>query len=458
VSGLALASRGPLLAWLAAAVAVPLGGLFLLLGAPRLDFLWEHHPAHFWLVLAAAVTNCALAVLTGDAARRRADARLFLVSLAFLSAAGFLALHALATPGVLLDQPNTGFVVATPVGLLLAALFALASSLDFEPERSAGLMRHAVPARLGLLALMGAWAAVSLAGVWPLDRPLPPDEAEGRLIGLAVPGIALYALAGVQYLRHFRRRPARVLLAVVTAFVLLAEAMLAIALARNWHATWWEWHVLMLAAFAIVAVSARRDWREERFVDISLPGAVREVSVLFGDLEGFTPYSERVGPERSARVVGEYFDRLGPLAKRYGGDSSLIGDAIMVSFNTRGDQPDHATRAVRAALLLQREAAQIAEEHSDWPRFRVGVNTGPAQIGVVGGEHTPIGDTVNLAARLEGHAEVGQVVVGSQTYRSLPDGTEVEPLGGVQVKGKEAPVEAYVVLGLPARDEGREGL
>src|SRR3712207_8701335 len=62
-----------------------------------------------------------LAVTTGDAARQRGDARLFLVSLAFLAAAGFLGLHALATPGVLLDGRNAGFVVATPVGLLLAA-------------------------------------------------------------------------------------------------------------------------------------------------------------------------------------------------------------------------------------------------------------------------------------------------------------------------------------------------
>jgi adenylate cyclase len=360
---------------------------------------------------------------------------------------------------VLLDQPNAGFVVATPVGLLLAAAFTLASSRDFDAKTSAALMRYAVPARLALVALMGAWAAVSLAGVWPLDRPLPPDEAEGRLIGLAVPGIALYALAGVRYLGHYRRRPTPVLLAVVTAFVLLAEAMLAIALARNWHATWWEWHALMLAAFAIVAVSARRDWREERFADISLPGAVREVSVLFGDLEGFTPYSARVGPEASAAVVAEYFDRLRPLARGHGGESSLIGDAIMVSFNTRGDQPDHPTRAVRAALVLQREAARVAEEHPGWPRFRVGVNSGPARIGIVGGEHTPIGDTVNLAARLEGQAEVGQVVVGPRTYEALPDGTEVRPLGGVQVKGKEEPVEAYVVLGLPAeREESRQGL
>jgi class 3 adenylate cyclase len=411
-------------------------------------------------VLAAAVTNCALAVVTGDAARRRADARLFLVSLAFLTGAGFLALHALATPGVLLDKPNTGFVIATPVGLLIAAAFALGSSWDFTADTSARMMRRAVPVRLALVAGMGAWAAVSLAGVSPLDRPLPPNAAEGRLIALAVPGIALYGVAAFRYLRLYRERPAPVLLAVVTAFALLAEAMVAIALARNWHATWWEWHLLMLAAFGLVAFSARREWREERFGDLYLPGAVRDVSVLFGDLEGFTAYAERAGAQEAAKIVHEYFERLVPLvAREHEGKHKLIGDAIMVTFNERGDQPDHPTRAVGAALHLQREATRISDEHPPWPRFRVAVNSGAVHLGLVGDAFTPIGDTVNLAARLEGAAETGQVVVGPETFRALPEGTRVRPLGGVQVKGKEAPVEAYVVLELPAGGEqGRKRL
>jgi class 3 adenylate cyclase len=74
-------------------------------------------------------------------------------------------------------------------------------------------------------------------------------------------------------------------------------------------------------------------------------------------------------------------------------------------------------------------------------------------VGLVGAEggrgYTVIGDTVNLASRLESQAKAGQVVVGSRTYHALPPGTRVEPLGGVRVKGKEAPVEAYVVVELP---------
>src|SRR5262245_66083757 len=95
-------------------LAVPLAGLLLLLARPGLDAHWEHHPAHFWLVLSESAVSVVLGALTASAATRRGDARLFLVSLAFLSAAGFLGLHALATPSVLLENKNTGFVVATP--------------------------------------------------------------------------------------------------------------------------------------------------------------------------------------------------------------------------------------------------------------------------------------------------------------------------------------------------------
>src|SRR5215204_2268336 len=109
-------------------VALPLLGLCILLWQPTLDIQWEHHPAHFWLVLGAALANGILAFATGEAAHRRGDARLFFISLAFLVSAGFLGLHALATPGVLLEGMNTGFVVAMPIGLVIASVFSAISS------------------------------------------------------------------------------------------------------------------------------------------------------------------------------------------------------------------------------------------------------------------------------------------------------------------------------------------
>ncbi len=448
----------------ALALAAPLAGLALLVLAPDLDAHWEDHPTHFWLVLGSAATSVVLAVLTGDTARRRLDARLFLVSLAFLAAAGFLGLHALATPQVLLEKPNAGFVVATPVGLLIASIFAAASSLELSPEASSALVRLATPIRALLFAAMAGWAIVSLLEIPPLDEALPEEEARGWLLAFAIPGIALYAFAAARYLALVRRRPAALLVAVVSAYALLAEAMLAIALARNWHASWWEWHVLMLLAFALVAWFARREWREERFADLYLDstvGATRDVSVFFADLEGFTTYAENSSPDDVDALLAEYFAAGVPVVRSMGGDVKLIGDAVMATFNQLGDQPDHAVRATRAGLAFQEAVAPICAAHPDWPRFRVGVNTGEAHVGVSGAaggrEYTAVGDTVNLASRLEGQAKAGGVVVGAETYGALPDGTVAEPLGGVRVKGKEDEVEAYAVVSLPPAGGGGRG-
>jgi adenylate cyclase len=440
-------------------VALPLLGLLLLLWQPALDVHWEHHPAHFWLVLGAALLNGILAFTMGEAAHRRGDARLLFISLAFLVSASFLGLHALATPGVLLESENAGFVIATPIGLVIASVFAVVSSFaGANPDLSPALMRRETILRGIVLAVVAVWAVYSLAGLPPLDQPIPTEVARSALMVLAVFGILLYGVAAARYYAVWKQRRRPLPASVITAFTLLAEALIAITFARSWHATWWEWHLLMLAAFATVAYTARRQWHEERFSDLYLDetrSRSREVSVLFADLQGFTSFSERSSPTDVSAMLNEYFEATVPMiAREYGGVvDKLIGDAIMVTFNTLGDQPDHALRAVRAGLALQEETGRIVDRHPGWPRFRVGVNSGEVMVGLVGAEgrrsFTVIGDTVNLASRLEGKAQAGKVVIGAETYRALPDGTLVEPLGGIQVKGKEAPVEAYVVVELP---------
>jgi len=441
-----------LLAW-AVAVALPALGLVLLLATPAADVRWEHHPSHFWLVLGAALVSAALAFQTTGIALRRADARLFLVSLAFLSAAGFLALHALATPGVLLDTPNQGFVLATPVGLLMAALFAALSAMRLAPDRASAVIRHARALRVGLLLAMAAWAALSLASVAPLDNPVPIERATGALIIPAAVALALYAYAGWRYLVMGLRARSAILLAVASACVLLAEAMAAVAFARNWQLTWWEWHLLMLIAFGVIAFSARREESAERFSDLYLDhtsAGKREVSVLFADLAGFTSFSEGRDPREVSEMLNAYFEvAIPPIVREHGGEiDSLIGDAIMATWGTRGDQPDHAERAVSAAAALQAGTSRIAADHPDWPRFRAAVNSGEALVGVMGAEsgrsYTVIGDTVNVASRLEGRAPTGGVVVGGATLRAVP-GLRATSLGEVEIKGKREPVDAYLV-------------
>jgi class 3 adenylate cyclase len=439
------------LAWTALLV-LPLAGLGLLLAAPATDIHWEHHPAHFWLVLSSALTSAVLAYATGDTARRRGDARLFVVALAFLAAAGFLGLHALATPGVLLEKRTAGFVLATPVGLLVAAAFAALSATRTVEARAQAIVRHATAIRAALIGLMLVWAALSLARLGPLDDATPPESGSAPLTVLAAVGLALYGTAAYRYGALYTRLRAPILLAVVTAFVLLAEAMIAVAFARNWHASWWEWHVLMLTAFALIAVSAQRQAPEERFSDLYLDetsAGKRDVSVVFADLSGFTTFSDGRDPVEVTAMLNASFERAIPAIRAHGGDiDRLVGDAVVATFNTRGDQPDHARRAARAALDVLEASAPAAGVHPDWPRFRIGVNSGEAMVGVIGARegksYTVIGDTVNVAARLQGAAPVGAVAIGAGTLRGLP-GARVTSLGPVALKGKREPVEAYVL-------------
>jgi adenylate cyclase len=445
--------------WLAFGVAAALAPLALLLflsfvaGA---DVRWESHTAHFWLVLSAALLTLGLGYAMSMTARARRDARLFLIALAFMASFGFLALHALATPDVLLGK-NAGFELATPVGLVVAGALAAASAIEMSPMRAETVMRRSRALAGGLGLLLVVWGVVSITEASPLDQPLAAEQLNGWQLSLAAVGVGLFGLAAIGYLRLYRRRRARFVFAVTVAFALLAETMVVIAWARNWHVSWWEWHVLMLAAFAVVALAARGEWHEERFsalyLDETLAGA-REVSILFADLAGFTPFSETRSPEEVAEMLNGYFGRIVPALEQGGGEvHQLIGDEVMVVFNKAGDQPDHAVLAARAGILLQETAIDVGRSHPDWPQFRVGVNSGEVLAGVVGGQsghrkHGVVGDTVNLAARLQAAAPLGRVVLGVETVRRLPQGAVVERLPELRVKGKAEPVEAYVLRSL----------
>jgi adenylate cyclase len=451
-----------LLPWVAG-VAAPAVLLAVLLASPRTDGQWESHPAHFWLVLAAALTSMALGYAVLVAARRRRDARLLLISLAFIVSAGFLGLHALATPGVLLGK-NAGFELATPVGLVAAGAFAAASAPELSPRRAATVV-GAAPILLGVvLAMLVVWATVSLAELPPLDGPIAAEQLDGWQIALAGAGIALYGAALLGYVRLYRRRRERFVFAFTLAFALLAEAMIVIVWARNWRLSWWEWHLLMLGSFLVIAQAARSEWHEERFsalyLDETLAGA-KDVTVLLADLEGFTSFSERHGPAEVTAMLNAYFERIVPLMEQAGGEvHQIVGDELMVIFNKQGELPDHALRAAAAALQLQRTAAEVAHEDAGWPRFRVGVNSGEVLAGLVGGprghrKHAVVGDAVNVAARLEAEAPVGGVLIGEETLRRIPGGAQVEPLAPRPVRGKQAPVAAFLLLGVPPRERGR---
>ncbi|MGQ0608082.1 MAG: adenylate/guanylate cyclase domain-containing protein [Chloroflexota bacterium] len=535
--------------WFAIGIALllPLLGLGLLVLRPDLDLRWEHHPSHFWLVLAAAVVSVALAYLTNEAASRHADARIFLVSLAFLLSAGFLGLHALATPGVLLPEPNAGFVIATPVGLILASILSAASVSRLAGPRATAVLRHRGWLRWGAIGLLAAWGAASLLGLEPLRSAMPSEALSGPIGIVAAVAVILYGYAAWRYFGIARRRASPVALAFVGALVLLAEAMTAVALSRTWRLSWWEWHVLMTLAFAVIALAARAEYRrtgslvaalrpiyrdatlahidrwhgraladlaereargepidsvvqdlrgdgasveeiglltaaarEMRRVDElfrpylpqhvaerlratpdigRLGGETRTVSALFADLAGFTSFSEEREPAEVISMLNTYWASVVPIIDASGGSiEHFAGDGVLVLFNAFVDQADHAARAARCALAMVQETNAIATEH-EWPRFRVGINSGPVVAGTVGAaarrSFATIGDTTNLASRLMSAAEPGQIVVGPSTQQLLEPMTDLDlrSLGPIRVKGKREPIGAWVLGSLSRSTE-----
>ena len=437
-------------------LSLPVALLVLLRGTPRIDERWEDTPTHFWLVFAAGAISAGLALAVSESGRRRRDARLLLVGLAFLFSAGFLALHALATPTVILDGKNAGFVLATPVGLVGAGVLAAASSFEFGLATSLRIVRVSRLLLALVVVVIGAWGVVSLTGAPPLHDAIKPSDLTAPLGLIATFGVLCYAFASFAYFRVWWRRRSRLACSVGFAFALLAEALVgAVAsLPTSWQLSWWEWHALMVVGFAAIAAAAAAEWREERFSGLYLQETLagrREVSVLFADLAGFTPFSEAHAPEDVHAMLVAYFSELTPLiADEFDGEvHDFVGDQIFAIFNKGGDQPDHAERAVRTGLALQRTAERIRAAHPDWPRFRVGINTGPVLAGVVGEHghrvHGVFGDTVNTGARLQGKAPVGGVLVGAETFARLPAGAETEPVPALEVKGKAEALAAYVV-------------
>jgi adenylate cyclase len=444
-----------------AAAALPLAGLVSLLLRSELDPHIENYRLHFVVFGVVGAVAVALGYAAGEAANRRGDARVLLLSLAFMATGGFLWLHAIGTPSILFLREHAGFQVAIPVGLLVSALFALGSAfVDLRPELGDALIRRRTLLRLGILVAIGAWFVWTVADLPPLGGPDTEAATNDLLTVLAIVGTILYAVSAVRYGSIFRDRRSVLAAAVVACFVLLSEAMIGVAVTgeRRWHASWWEWHGLIVAAYLIMGVAARREWRDERFRRLYLPSTrerQQEVSVLFADLAGFTTFAERSAPTEVAAVLDAYWGMAAPLlSRRFGGEvEKFIGDSIVAIFNHRGDQPDHARRASCAALGLQQRATRLSTRHPHWPPLRVGVNSGGVTVREIGSDghvaYPAVGDTVNTGARLESLAPLGGVLIGPDTYDRLPDGAVVEERRGLRVKGKDAAIDAYVLHSCP---------
>ena len=175
----------------------------------------------------------------------------------------------------------------------------------------------------------------------------------------------------------------------------------------------------------------------------------RVVTVVFGDLVGFTSLSERLDPEHVKNLVDQCFDRLAADVRDFGGEvDKILGDGIVALFGATTAHEDDAERAVRAALKMQETLAELAENVEHDLRMRIGVNTGEALVGAMraAGSTTAMGDVVNTASRLQTAASPGEVLVGASTHAATALVIRYEPRGAVGAKGKEAPVETWQAL------------
>ena len=176
----------------------------------------------------------------------------------------------------------------------------------------------------------------------------------------------------------------------------------------------------------------------------------RIVTVLFADLVGFTPLSERLDAEDVAAIQDAYFAAVRETVTRYGGRlEKFIGDAAVAAFGVPRARDDDAERATRAGAAIVNAVEQLAARLGLEPselQVRVGIQTGEVVHAVSGPDAGRVtGDTVNTAARLQAAAPPGRVLLGEETSLAVADIVELEVVEPIQLKGKARPVSACLV-------------
>ena len=185
-------------------------------------------------------------------------------------------------------------------------------------------------------------------------------------------------------------------------------------------------------------------------------GERRIVSVLVADVVGSTAIAEKLGPERSKFLIDEVMRIMTEQVRRFDGTvAQLVGDEMLAFFGVPVSHEDDAERALRAALAIQRALAQYAHEveaaYGVQLSVRIGVNTGPVVVGVQqdgDNRYDPwnaLGDTVNVASRLQELADQGGVLIGPTTKRQVETGFDLEELGPQDIKGVSQPLDVFRV-------------
>jgi adenylate cyclase len=192
---------------------------------------------------------------------------------------------------------------------------------------------------------------------------------------------------------------------------------------------------------------------------VKLGGEEREITTMFADIEGFTAMAEKMGPQNTVAMLNSYLTEMtNIMIEEYGTIDKYIGDAIMAFWGAPLDDRDHAFHTCSAALKMQRKLLAL---HTKWIHYgrpvvnqRIGINTGKAVVGNMGAEarlnYTAIGDSVNLASRLEGvNKEYGtRLLMSDNTYRQVHDRVLSREMDLVVVMGKTEPVRIYELIAL----------
>ncbi len=177
------------------------------------------------------------------------------------------------------------------------------------------------------------------------------------------------------------------------------------------------------------------------------------VTILFADVSGFTALAETLDPEDISNLINEMWQRLDSIILAQGGSiDKHLGDGVMAIWGREQAHENDPERAIRAALEMLHYLKSDPNLGAKF-RMRVGINTGSVLLGSLGtqGEYTAMGDTVNVAARLEKAAPVGKILISADTYRQVRGLFNVEAVSGLELKGKSEPLQAYIVHGARPR-------
>jgi class 3 adenylate cyclase/tetratricopeptide (TPR) repeat protein len=191
----------------------------------------------------------------------------------------------------------------------------------------------------------------------------------------------------------------------------------------------------------------------------TLPGEIKQVTVLFCDIVNSTPMTERLGPEAMRDLVHAFLEASLAEVRRYGGSApQFTGDGFLAVFGAPISQEDHVRRALLAALAIRHAVSGSANRAGVDLLVRIGVHTGPVVFGPVANnlamDYTVIGDTANVAARLQAAAEPGTTLISETTHLFSQSYTRVEPVGPLALKGKADPLAAYRLFDVSHRRSG----